>query len=386
MNNFNEQITSEKSSEIMQSGNGNGNGNGFFILNLFMIIQIAQSGGEFEEVAAYLVLTRGSGRNRIFSTHGANSISKRTGMSNYRAEQALIWLINNGFILKVETDKNKPKARQSRYQLIEFPNAQVIDVPLANSLIDGIGSGKNNPPITRINNEVKLGDDCNIAYSRLDAVMLLLFLYRHHEIADFGGVNPKAGLYREYFSAQNSNGIEIENIEGTQAALFEIEGSDETLCGSIAIEALFYIVDVSQMRQRFYSAFLNLKRLGFLYEVISIWNENPVNNIKAYPFYTLYIHDHHARVNEPYLSTEIHNLAIRRKTLDSYEEFSNVGDIGSANIIKTGRFRFVAHQLTGGYPIGIFRLRFRPWTRDCGRGIAEEQNRVDRWSAILNKL
>jgi hypothetical protein len=360
---------------------------GFFIINLCVINFIVNLGGGFAEVSAYVVLVRGSGKKRETSTHGANSVAARTGMTYTRAEKALDWLQKHKIIVKVDVTDEKPKNRLPRFRLLPLPVLRVKEVALANDLLDGVGRGKNNPPLARIFNEADMGRHCVIADTRLDVFMLLLCLYVHHDLSEFGGVDPRAGIYKEYESTENSYGKRMEPFEGTNLALFEIQPTYTISCGVFAREALFYVPDGQELKDRFICAFENLKRLGFLYETIQIYSADPCKNEKARPLYPLYIFDRHARESEPYLSTTIHKLALRRKILHGCDEFVDPDDdVTTENIIKTGRFRFVSDKTAGGHPIGIFRLRFRPHTRDTGKGVAAEQRRAAQWESMLSKL
>lgn len=259
--------------------------NGFFITDLRQMDRIVEMGGGAEELMAYLVLSRGAGRSRTVSTHGANSIAMRTGMTFYRAEQSLNWLEKKGFIQKAAASDEKSKKRQPKWNLLEAEEQQ--ELALANALLDGVGRGKHNPPLERIYNESLLGKHCVLADARLDAFMLLLRLYHHHQLADFGGVNPRLGLYREWGATENSHGNKIEDIAGTNLALFEIKGSNTKFVHQFCNEAHFYIEDVGERVARFEDAFHNLTRMKLVYEVIQIWSSNPVKNEKAHPLYTV---------------------------------------------------------------------------------------------------
>lgn len=367
----------------MKTGSKVKNGGGFFILDLQQIDRIVEMDGGAEELMAYLVLSRGTGQSRTVSTHGANSISVRTDMTFYRAEQSLTWLANSGFISKAAAASDEvSKKRKPRWIIPITPNQQ--ELALSNALLDGIGKGMQNPPLARIYNELAMGQHCVLPDARLDALMLLLRLYQHHHLADLGGVNPRLGLYRQWEETKNSNGNTIEDIAGTNAALFEIKYSSTLVFPTFCNDSLFYIPDAGERKIRFGDAFHNLTKLGLVYEVIQIWSADPIKSPKAYPLYTLYVRDRHARESDPYLSKEIHNFALRRGCLDEYSEFSDSEN--SANIINTGRFRYIATKTEGGFPIGIFRLRFRPHTRDTGKGLAAERHRVDQWASVLSKL
>lgn len=373
-----------------QDGLGEGvvYGKGFFILNLLQVERMVQQGAGAEEVIAYLVLVRGtSARSKGVTTHGANSIATRSGMTYYRAGQALDWLASAGYIEQFTDDTDQPnKKRKARWRIMENPD--VLELALANSLLDGIGRGKENPPLERIYSNVSLGKHLVMADARLDALMVLLRLYLHHSLADFGGVNPRSGMFRQWVATENSYGEKVINLEDTHAALYEIEGGSEMVYGKFSAEALFYVADESERRVRFWDAFYNLSRFGLVYEAIQVWSANPEKDKKAEPLYTLYVKDRHAREQDPYLSREIHNTAFRFGALEAHIEFYDVEDglDESRNIIGTGRFRFIAGRKSGGFPVGIYRLRFRPHTRDTSKGMAAERRRVDEWGRCLREL
>ena len=181
------------------------------------------------------------------STHGAQSIFKRTGMSYTRAEAALEWLHENNFIHKPANEtvlgKGVSKARTVKWVLTAHMDE--LDVALANTLIEGVGRGKDNPPLMRIYLEASMGKHGVIADARLDAIMLLVHLYRHHTFADCGGVNPRAGIYTKWVAADNVQGEQVTDIPNSNGALFEIASSEQTtMFLKFAAEALFYVEDM----------------------------------------------------------------------------------------------------------------------------------------------
>lgn len=356
---------------------------------------IVEAGGFADDVMAYLVLSKGVNRRHrpdkadaFITTYGAQAISKQTGISYTKAEAAIKWLLENGFIGKAEGEsipaqlgKGNDRKHKSRWLIARTLEPQ--DIALANALVDGIGKGKTNPPLMRIYNDIRLGANCMVADSRLDAIMVLAHLYRHHTFADCGGINPRSGLYRNWVAASNDLDEQTTEIEGTNATLYEIEATQNRVFNQFASEALFYIKDEAERHARFWEAFSNLKDFGLMYEVTQVWDANPngSNGRRAEPLYTLYVHDRHARKSEPYLQSAIHTLAFKAGAMDRYTEFSD-----DDSNIKSGRFRYIANSKTGGYPIGIYRLRYRAGTTDTGIGMAAEQSRVNRWQEAFNNI
>lgn len=371
----------------------------FFAMNILQIDSMVRADAGAEDVMAYLVLARGVNKRggKSISTHGAKSVANRTGMSYRKAASSLEWLAEHGYIKSAEAGKEVPqhlgkgegRGHLARWVLVVGVDQD--DIFLANALIEGIGQGKKNPPMTRIYNEASNKGRGLPSIARLDALMVLLHLYRHQDMADCGGIDPRAGIYREWVAAENSEGAQVTDIEGSNAALFEIEGGNRSVFNKFAAEALFYVEAGDERDERLWDALNNLHSLGFLYEVTQVWSNDPngKNGRKAELLYTLYIHDRHARESEPYLSRDVHIAAFNSGAMDDYSEFPATtndyfGD--SANIVGTGRFRYIATRKHGGFPIGIYRLRFRPKTNDTGKGIEAERRRVGNWSASLRGL
>jgi hypothetical protein len=359
-----------------------GNRGEFFSMSIKTVEKMVKAGASAEELMAYMVLSRGvnvRGDKRI-STHGANSISNRTGMSYRKAEAALDTVEQMGIARKAEDkpDAVSPKKLHARWILQDEP----VDVYLANSLIDGIGQGKNNPPLMRIYSEVSLGTNYLMSEARLDAVMVLLYLYLHQDMEGCGGVNPRVGIYRKW-----KNCGEMIDINGAHE-LYEVERSNNVVFNKFAAEALFYVTDEEERHSRFWDAFTNLKEFGFFYEVTQIWSGDPngTNGMKAEPLYTLYIHARHARhAAEPYLQKQVHEAAFRCGAMDRTSTFRDGYQLKN-DFINSGRFRYIVSKKKGGFPIGIYRLRFRPKTKDVGLGIKAEQHRFEQWAAILQQL
>ena len=211
---------------------------------------------------------------------------------------------------RLADDTDQPnKKRKARWRILENPDG--LELPLANSLLDGIGRGIGHPPLERIYNNVSLGKHLVKADARLDALMVLLRLYLHHSLADFGGVNPRSGVFANGWRPRTTLGEKVMDLEGTNAALYEIAGGNQMVYGKFSAEALFYVTDEAEREVRFWDAFHNLSRFGFVYEAIQVWSADPEKDKKAEPLYTLYVKDRHAREQEPYLSREIHNAAFR---------------------------------------------------------------------------
>ena len=390
----------------------------FFSVSLTTLDSIARAGGQAEAILGYIVLsrhTKGKGTDAgKFTAAGTQAIAEKVGLTRTKAEKALTWLSTHypslsprdkkiPFIVSADEARKKSphipahfgqaRAKHTQIRWVLNPGENLLY--LANALVDGLGRGKENPPLQRIYNQVKPDFAAGISMSaaRLDVVMVLLHLYRHHDLEGCGGVNPRACVYREWdLVADADYENAVQPIEGTNAILYAIEGGSRRLFPSFAREALSYVEEDKERNTRFSCAFHNLQRLGLLYEVLVIWDSNPIENSGAEPLYTLYIHDRHARESEPYIQKDVHNIAYaleaRERHYDFHPDPSEYGDDDRdlSSFIKSGRFRYIATQQTGEHPIGVYRLRFRPRDRDMGLGILAEKRRCEEWRNIFGTL
>lgn len=360
-------------------------GKEFFTVTLSSVNELVRQGAGANELAAYLVLARGAGK-RMKTSWSINAIANHTGQTYHRASESIDWLAEHGFIGKLDVDTNQARTKKPVWQITPSEAAFTsIEIALANALVDGIGAGKGNPPLERIDTQIEMGKH-GLGAARLDTLMVLLHLYSHQLMADYGGINPQAGVYKHWEAAEkqcDADGSEIFNFDGTNAAFYEIKGEQNVVYLKFAKEALFYVIDDTERNERFWSAFYNLKTLKFLYETTQIWSADPSKEKKAHPLYTLYVHDQHARASDPYLANVVNRAMINQIDPD-YHGFNSDGEYEPEIDLLNGQFRYIANKQTGGFPIGIYRLRFRAHTKDTGKGMAAEQKRVDDWKKLIN--
>ena len=366
----------------------------FFSVDLEIIKKNVISGGMAEEIFAYIILARhiNARAKSPCSTAGANAVANKAGITYRKAEKALAWLstirdipceIESFISTPIENpglpDKSKDKRLIVRWLLYKRSSPTLLY--LANSLVDGIGAGKEVPPLMRIMNQTGIASGISVHKARLDSIMLLLTMYLYHEIADCGGVDPRVGLFREW---NNAKPMEEIYYDGLPILLQEIQDGKPTVYIKFANKSLFYVADDEERMKRFWHAFDSLKKLGFVYEVLHIWDENPHENTRAEPLYPLYIFDRHARDNEPFLAYEIHKLLINDGIIDGayIDDFFNLIRENRNNNEK--QFRYIMPS-EGGYPLSVYRLRFRPKTRDNFLGIEQEERRSKNWLGLFEK-
>jgi hypothetical protein len=363
--------------QATESKNGN-----FFAMCNQTIRNIVDAGGKAEHVIGYMILSRHTSAKGKFkyrgSTAGAQAIARRGSFTYRESEKIISWLEGNGFINRPEADaESKPKKMQYRWLLNELNDNSIVY--LSNSLLDGTpGPGKDNPPMQRIINETPFptGIKITIKDARLDSLMVLLHLYQHHDIAGSGGVDPRVGIYRKW---EHTDPIEVFDDARPLLTVQEIKGAGTYFTNVAASDALYYIEDLDLIKIRYWNAFNNLSKLGFVYEVLEIWDSNPLGNDDAEILYPLYIFSRHARKSEPYLAKTIHSALINADpdgiSIPNFFE----------SITHSSQFRY-AMPKEGAYPLSVFRLRFRPKTRDTGIGLDREKTRASLWEASIKRV
>lgn len=387
---------------------------GFFPLDTSVVQAIVHEGGEAEEVIAYIATaahtqSRKPSPHRL-STSGVKAIYTCGGVPIRRAQKAMTWLTQNEFLLEADDARERygeervplqfgHSAIRPRYWVKGNQDKIENAANLPHVLLRGIPGLIDVPPLKRLYEEIDTdpAEGITTSMARLDAVMLLVHLYQHHRLDKCGGVDPRGGLYRQWNIADEKDEAlqdlmlnPVEDVPGTNAALYEVRGSTDVTFLKFAKAALFYVSNQDDRMARFWCALRNLQSKGLMYETVAVWNADPNKDKTAEPLYTLYIRDKYARDNgEPYLQKAVHSAV---DALFGFEvqrlwddEWTTPGLIALSKQAGGG-FRFIASKKLGGYPIGIYRLRHRPQDKETGLWIQGETRRVNDWAKAIRKL
>ena len=264
----------------------------------------------------------------------------------------MLFIIKQLYLIEKPQHFGKLKTRSTiaRWVLVEYDGPVVY---LSNTLIDGTnGRGKLNPPLARILHNFPISD-ISPTDTKLDTLSLLLHLYLYHELIDYGGINPFEGIYSSWENTPNELTDYTDNLS---VEFHSIESGHNHAQWTFIHEVLFY-VNEQERSKRFWHAFHFIKRLGYVYQVIQIWYANPFKNQKAELVYPLYIFDIHARETEHYLAKDVHKALIALDVI-SGKEISDFFEY-----INTGTYRYTIPKGWHHYPLGIYRLKFRPKDR-----------------------
>lgn len=353
---------------------------GFFAVSVSVLHDIVSMGGDASELLAYLVLakhTKGKGDARhaahTASTAGALAVQTKTGMTYRRAKGRLEWLSSKGFITKsVEPPiEGRPKASAPKWILNDL-DADIVY--LSHALVDGIGAGKENPPLMRIWEDTQTGVCKSFMDARTDLILLLANCYKEHELMDYGGIDPKL-LCRKWTQVEHKH----EPLDDLKWKCIEVEPDDQRALISFEKRVLGH-VPAEVMNERFYHALGNMKELGLVYEVLEVWKGNPLEDERAELFFPLYVCDFHARKTDPYCLKDIHNFMKHDLELDGFE-FNQFID----EVVDSHTFRLICIKDANEHVVGTYRMRFRPHTKDTGKGMEQEQKRAEKYLAILRK-
>lgn len=360
---------------------------GFFALSLTAIELLYFQDASIDELLAFTILSKGAkghGVERV-STYGAQSVAKNLSISRPSAEKIIKTLLGTCEMVKKATGDlllrpydykdgrpTKKRSPTSYRWLFASPEHEEL-VYLPHTFIEATGDFSS--AIDRIRACENIPNEGFNETSKRDVFFILLKLYANFDLQAYGGVNPFA-LRFPVEPIQNSAGDTEFNIPDAKLVIHEIGFSGEIYVDAEFWDEIFPEGDPEKVEQ----AVRILEELGLIYRVTVIWStlrRNP--EVVDSPLYTLYVHDFHARNNEPYTQIAINRFLLDEGWLPREYEF--YGDDG--DIVGTGRFRYVCPNSEHVVPVGQFRVRMRAPTRDTALGLKEEAARARKLLKIL---
>lgn len=352
----------------------------FFVFPPNAALDIIRAGGGVEEIISLLVLYRGAGR--FSSTKWSeNAIRKHGGFTYSRATKALEFLAERRLITAKKAGDVEDKAHAGHKWQINKPDDGLIYLP--NAIVDGVGGGKDHPPLARLYEDVDadIAKGINIHHARLDAVSLLLAFYAEQDIAHYGGVSPF--FWSRPWEITGSEYIEPKTpIPNSNGVFYEIAKGDQQVFDNHLCRRWDYIQDETQRLDRYWRAVRNLKNLGLAYEVLQIWTGDPTAKRDAEVMYPLYIFDQRARTNEPNIYRDINGLAMDAMGAELF--FDPYGESAFGTEIDT--FRYVAVKNTNALAFSVLRLRYRPHDKDTGIGMTDQEKKAREWCKAARQL
>lgn len=332
--------------------------------------------GSFEYVAGFLALARHVIGDPIagfpphsFTGAGVNAIHEKGCMSEESAKGIFEELKNEG-IVSPPPQSAKQASRHVRWQI----NQGELDLALPHALLDGLKKGKVTSAIKRIKNPssppTRRVEGLSNTERALDALMLLLGMYKNSAMKAFGGVNPSC-VYRKWTvhsRTPNAKGIRW-GAEPEFPTAFHVFMAS-TLAHRKEAQSKLSESEI----QRFWNALDLLCGEGLVYEAVSLFDADPLVSKTASLVCSLRINDFHASTAGDYSLLGFME-AQSGAELGFYTNKVNDRDEPEAmGIILPG---------PDGAITGIWRPRFRAGTPDTGAWVDKEKQNIP---AILDQL
>jgi hypothetical protein len=336
--------------------------------------QITARQRRFEDVAGYLVIARhASGlpvsRYDAYTLSGAgiNGIHEKAGVSEETARGVIERLQGLAVIAPASPDATQAFPR-ARWEVSQGE----LDLDLPHALVDRGKVGAADSPLRRIKNapletsdpeDLKGVGDTEL---RLDALMLLLGVYRHSDMEAFGGLDPRCA-YRPWdikSQVQESRAVRWGAEPGQWSAYTPF--MRECLQHANGKKAL----PDEKLWKRFWNAWHILMNAGLIYEAVTLFDTLPEGQSNARARYTIRVNDYHAgsvtKKGDPSLLRELEGAAGTK--LAFYTPTSN--DRGEPEAMRV--------MLPGarGALVGIWRPRFRAANPDAGSWIQRENESI----------
>lgn len=300
---------------------------------------------------------------------GVNSIHEKAGLSEETARGVIEHLKEVG-VIRAPSAETKKAFFHARWEIVQG----ALDLDLPHALVDSAKDGKTDSALRRLRKNriaepgyaeklTKISD----TELRLDALMLLLALYRHTSMHAYGGVSPHC-IYRQW---------EVKSQTSKLGSIrWGAEPGDESTYLWFMGECLrqvpgkkpFEPSDVQ--KARFWNAWSTIKKAGLVYEAVALYDAAPAETDKARMHCTLRVNDYHAgasvKTGDPSL--------LRTLEINSGSRFAYYTP--AANERDEPEAMWVLLPDKRGALVGVWRPRFRSSNQDTGTWIDEENTAI----------
>lgn len=365
-------------------------------------IQYLAKKGKPELLIGFLVLARFSNGAppdgidpHTISCCGGNAMKTHAGLSEATARGVIDALQEEGIITPV-TEKQKAVFQGGRFRPTYEIHQGVIDLDLPNAFVEGLTGAEVTPPLRRMRAASILSGytqtlaGLSTAEIQLDALMLLLNIYRNTMMTQYGGLKP-TGIYRGWETKSKRKRVEgycewmaEPDAESTERAYIPFM---ESSLPHIHLKKKGELSDI--FKSRFWNAWGNIKSQGLVYEAITMYDTDPGKNDKARMICTLRVNDFHAdsgrtgKVGKNIdASPDLSLFKAMENTASRALNFYTHPDYPHAHGEETEQLR-LAWPDKNGHVIGIWRPRFRATNPDTGAWMDVEKDGINRVAAEI---
>lgn len=331
--------------------------------------------GRYEDVAAFLVIARhANGRPpagidpHTVSGAGVNAVHEKAGLSEETARGAVQRLVQAGFIRPATADLRalSPGARW----LVAHAN---IDLDLPHALTDSVAGESALRRIKSADMGERKGnsafDKISDADLRLDLLRTLLMVYVHTSMTRFGGLSPMCcrRLWETKSQKPKAGGVRwgVEPVHDSAYHAFIAE------CIPAAVKTKSQI-DAT----RFWFAWEALKKLGLMYEAVTLFDVDPSTSGNAERLCTL-------RVNDLHASTSSSGDPSLLASLESHSGSRHAFYTNKSNDRGEPEAMWVILPREKGVVIGIWRPRFRASNLDAGSWYEDDGSKARQLSGQI---
>lgn len=373
----------------------------FFTVPVQVIEEIASQTQFVDAVLGYLVLRKSAQGGKELCTAGAPSIAKSLGVTRYKADEILKLLRSvkwgdgpEDCVITTPETWNKATGDKvpeiiRRYPVKVLPACGEEQIALPNTFVDGLEGYEEYSPVRQLRELDPKAD-------RLDVVRLLLKLYQHQSLVDYGGVDPKVIYrgwqdqgsvspgYQEHFARPVALGYLGGDFSAGDNLHYWLAQPREGCQASPSL-----LLHIGGTEARFWKLLGHLQKLRLFYEVAVVFDADPLQSLSAEPCYPLYTFDRQAREEQAELG--LGGLALKIQDYAAETGFlrrKHLEDLPAAIDLHTkepvaGLFLFAAPNQTARL-ITILRLRFRAHTQDTGEGIERERGKIEKWTRCFS--
>ena len=390
-------------------------GPGFFDMSLKRLKEIAEQGLGPDAAAAMIVAAAGvnSAEKAMprACTHGAQSVSVRTTMSETRASIALKNLVEAKFLQVPPSPPADPLQVEPprilgptavRY-LVDPDHAR--DVAISQDFVQAAVGARpelvcKRATLAHVFNNIWIGDDADIpAHNAIvDALLTFLALHRKQEFEIFAGVDPKVACGRFSPLSEGEGGDDTSHLRKIAGVpdwiLRTMRAPKELLIDSTFIRDTLGTVPewdgAPSLERRMKVAIAQLVRSGLVYRAHVVWNSDPLLVRKgsfSWPLFTLYAGAGRDKVRELQLQDAVHTALLKAQIEDSADVWGDSrGE--SPRYAGTGIFQYLVPRQTATKATLLTQFRVRRWPgNEATFGALEcDSQRVRKWEAKLREI
>jgi len=377
---------------------------GYFRVSSATLEKIAKL-GKPELLIGFLVLARFSNgappqgiAPHTISCSGANAMKQYVGLSEATSKGVIDALVEAGFLVRA-TDADKAAFAGAKFRPTYQLCQGAIDLDLPHAFVDGLVGYEASSPLRRIREagvRPERAESLSMlsqADCQLDALTLLLSIYKNTGMVAYGGLHPRSTFRKwETKSKRRRDEGGFEWMAEPEEDRAYIDFMRQSLPHVSAVGK-----DKGQLsdlhKGRFWNAWEHIKDRGLIYEAVAMFDVDPGQNANARLICTLRVNDFHADSdrkgrngtkvnvsNDPSLLKAMLNVGEHTLHFYTHPEYPYGADGQSRSDPESLRLTWPDKS---GHIIGIWRPRFRAINADAGswldvenEGIASTAQRI----------